>query len=317
MAMSTEQHLPGVEVWRGGVNTWECDDMGHMNVRFYVARAMEGLAGLAAELGMPHAFSPSANATLLVREHHIRFLREAMARAPLHMRGWVADLGETDARLMLVLYHSMTGEPAATFQTLVDHVTPIDGRPFPWSPTTRDRAEALTAPVPDFAAARSVSLEPFESQASLERADVLGLVTIGAGAVSNQDCDVFGRMRAEQFIGRVSDGIPALVNTNRAIVLSGLETPPTNVGGAVLEYRLVHLNWPRAGDRVVIRSGLAGADHRTQRMVHWMLDPATGKAWGTSEAVAVTFDLDARKIIPVTPKAQAALNAVAVKGLEI
>ena len=33
----------GVEVWRGGVNTWECDEMGHLNVRFYVARAMEGL----------------------------------------------------------------------------------------------------------------------------------------------------------------------------------------------------------------------------------------------------------------------------------
>ena len=27
----------GLEVWRGGVNTWECDEMGHLNVRFYVA----------------------------------------------------------------------------------------------------------------------------------------------------------------------------------------------------------------------------------------------------------------------------------------
>jgi acyl-CoA thioester hydrolase len=315
--MSTEQNPPGVEVWRGGVNTWECDDMGHMNVRFYVARAMEGLAGLAAELGMPRAFSPAANATLLVREHHIRFLREARARAPLHMRGWVAEIGETGARLMLALFHSVSGEPAATFQTLVEHVTPVDGRPFPWSTATRTKAAALTARVPDFAAARGLSLAPFESKACLARADALGLMSIGAGAVSNQDCDVFGRMRAEQFIGRVSDGIPALVGVNRGIVLAGLETPPTNVGGAVLEYRLAHLNWPRAGDRVVIRSGLAGADHRTQRMIHWMLDPATGKAWGTSEAIAVTFDLDQRKIIPVSPKAQAELNAAAVKGLTL
>ena len=40
----------GIEVWRGCVNTWECDEMGHLNVRFYVARAMEGLVGLAAAL---------------------------------------------------------------------------------------------------------------------------------------------------------------------------------------------------------------------------------------------------------------------------
>ena len=29
----------GVEVWRGGVNLWECDQMGHLNVRFYAAHA--------------------------------------------------------------------------------------------------------------------------------------------------------------------------------------------------------------------------------------------------------------------------------------
>ena len=45
-----------VEVWRGAVQAWECDEMGHMNVRFHLAKAMQGLAGAAAALGMPHAF---------------------------------------------------------------------------------------------------------------------------------------------------------------------------------------------------------------------------------------------------------------------
>jgi acyl-CoA thioester hydrolase len=57
-----------VEVWRGGVNTWDCDEMGHMNVRHYVSRAMEGLAGLAEALCMPQAFCTTASATLLVRD---------------------------------------------------------------------------------------------------------------------------------------------------------------------------------------------------------------------------------------------------------
>jgi len=69
----------GLEVWRGGVNTLECDAMGHMDVRFYVARAMEGLVGLASALGLNGAFRERANATLLVKDHHIRFLREARA----------------------------------------------------------------------------------------------------------------------------------------------------------------------------------------------------------------------------------------------
>jgi acyl-CoA thioester hydrolase len=59
--------LAEIEVWRGGVAAWEADEMGHLNVGFYVAKAMEALAGLAAELGMPRAFAPAAEATLVVR----------------------------------------------------------------------------------------------------------------------------------------------------------------------------------------------------------------------------------------------------------
>jgi len=308
----------GVEVWRGCVNTWECDEMGHMNVRFYVARAMEGLVGLAAALGMPQAFSPFANATLLVREQHIRFLREARPGAALHMRGCVVEMRETEARFLFVLFHAGGGEPAASFQIVVAHVTPgVEPRPFPWSRQAVDLAAALTAPIPAYAVARSVSLDSFTSQASLARANALGLIPISAGAFGAQDCDGFGRMRPEQFIGRVSDGIATLAAGTRSVILESAEPRPQRVGGAVLEYRLAHLAWPRAGDRFVVRSGMAGVDERTQRLMHWMLDPFTGKPWGTSEAVAVTLDLDARKIVTVSPAARAALSERVIAGLTL
>jgi acyl-CoA thioester hydrolase len=127
----------GVEVWRGGVNTWECDEMGHLNVRFYVARAIEGVAGLASRLGMTSAFCAAADTTLALRDQHIRFLREARPGAILHMRGGVVDMGECDARLLLVLLHSFTGEPAASFQFVLSHVTARDLRAFPWTRRAR------------------------------------------------------------------------------------------------------------------------------------------------------------------------------------
>jgi len=299
-----EAALPGVEIWRGGVNTWDCDEMGHMNVRFYVTRAMEGLAGLAAELGLPHAFTPYANATLLVKEQHIRFLREAHAGAPLHMLGGVIEISDTEARLLQLLVHSGSGELAATFQTTVIHATPREGEPFPWPSIARERAEALKVTVPERARARSIDLSPVTPTASLARSQALGLRRIGLGALTNADCDVFGRMRAEQFIGRVSDGVGAVIYPFRDAIVRHADPAPTRFGGAVLEYRIVHLAWPRAGDRVELRSGLMGTDARTMRIAHWMLDPTTGKAWGSSEAVAITFDLDARKAVPVTDAAR-------------
>ena len=313
--MNRETNQPGVEIWRGGVNTWECDEMGHMNVRFYVVKAVEGLVSLAALLGLPQAFTEHANSTLIVREQHIRFLKEAHAGAALHMVGGVVAMGEDEARLVQLLIHSDSGEIAATFQTVVAHVTPREGRAFAWPARALERAEALRMEIPAQAQARSVSLDPAPSLASLEQAEALGLMRIGLGAISTADCDAFGRMRPELFIGRVSDGIGRLVMDCRAIVSRHAASPPVREGGAVLEYRLAQFDWPRAGDRFELRSGLVGADSRTMRLVHWMLDPDTGRAWGASEAVAITFDLDARKIVPISQAAQGELAGKAISGL--
>ena len=315
--MTAAEGLPGVEIWRGGVNTWDCDEMGHMNVRHYVVRAQEGLIGLAAELGLPGAFTPHANATLLVKEHHIRFLREAHAGAPLTMLGGVIEMGETEARLLQLLIHPATGELAATFQTTVVHATPREGQPFPWPKIARERAQALMIEVPERARARSIDLSPFTPTASLARADALKLSRIGLGGLLPSDCDVYGRMRAEQFIGRVSDGIGAFIHPFRDVVVEHAQHRPARMGGAVLEYRIAYLAWPTIGDRIDIRSGLLGTDARTMRVVHWMLDPATGEPWGTSEAVAITFDLDARKVVPVSDAARAALSAFEIEGLAL
>jgi len=299
-----------VEVWRGGVASWECDQMGHLNVGFYVAKSMEALAGLAAELGMPGAFAANAEATLVVREQHIRFIKEARPGAPLTISAGVIEIGETDARLMLLMRHQ-TGELAASFQTLAVHATARDGRPFPWPDRIRARAEALCVQVPENAAPRSIGLQPIQTQASLARADELGLVRTGLRVIDAQDCDAFGRMRTETFMHRLSDGIPHFFAGRRP----GTGEPDRKVGGAALEYRLIHHAWPRAGDRLELRSGSAGGDARFRRLVHWLLDPDTGRPWGSAEAIAVSFDLETRKLITLSDEEFARVEADAVPGL--
>lgn len=302
--------MADVEVWRGGVANWECDQMGHLNVGFYVAKSMEALAGLAAELGMPGAFAAAAEATLVVREQHIRFIKEARPGAPLTITGGVIEMGEADARLMLLMHHH-TGELAASFQTLAVHATARDGRAFPWPDRIRARAEALKAEVPLNAAPRSIGLEPIETQASLSRADELGLVRTGLRVIDTHDCDAFGRMRTETFMHRLSDGIPHFFAGRRP----GTVDTDRKVGGAALEYRLIHHAWPRAGDRLELRSGSAGGDARFRRLVHWLLDPDTGRPWGSAEAIAVSFDLETRKLITLSDEELARVEADAVKGL--
>jgi acyl-CoA thioester hydrolase len=307
----------GLEVWRGGVNSWECDEMGHLNVRFYVARAMEGLVGLAAALGLPEAFREKATATLLLKDHHMRFLREARAGTPLHMLAGVLEMDDSSARFLQVLIHSLTGDIAASFQTCVVHATAQDGRPFNWSRRTLAESERLRVELPARAALRSVDLGPPSGQASLALANEYDLIRLGAGAVGAADCDVFGQMRPDALIGRVSDGVPTLAAALRAGPTDALQPRPKGVGGAALEYRVSYQAWPRAGDRFEIRSGLAAVGDRTQKLVHWILDPNTGRAWATAEAISVSLDLDARKIIPISAEDRGRLSGKIRAGLRL
>lgn len=308
--------MAAVEVWGGGVNTWECDRMGHMNVRYYVAKAMDGLAGLAAELGMPGVFAPGAPATLLVREHHIRFLREAHPGAFLYMTGGVLEMGESDARLLLTFFHP-SGEPCATFNTVVSHVTAQDARPFPWPQRIHERAQGLTTELADYAAPRSIGLDPVASRASLERAEALNLRRAGRGVFDVRDCDAFGRMRPELFMSKLSDGISQVFGGTASQLVANGAPEGARIGGAALEYRLLYLGWPRAGDRYVLRSGLSGCDERARRLIHWLLDPDTGRPWGVAEAIVISLDLDARKVIKMPPETQAAIRLEAFEGLSL
>ena len=305
----------GDEIWAGGANAWECDEMGHLNVRFWMAKALEALAGLAAQLGMPQAFKAGAGSTLLVCEQHIRFLSEARAGTWLWATGGVVEIEPTQARLFVVIRH-LSGQPAATFLFRVSHVTSEDLRPFPWPKRVTAAAVERMVEVPAFAMARGIDLKPQgTTAASLERAVALGLDRIGLGTVQAVELDVFGRMRGEMFAARVSDGVAKLFGNDRPGPVSTPGEPPSRIGGAVMEYRILHHDWPRAGDHVEVRSGLSETTPRIRRVIHWMVDPISGKPWVTAEAIALSFDLDTRKVIDINPQAHAALSAQVIPGL--
>ena len=56
---------------------------------------------------------------------------------------------------------------------------------------------------------------------------------------------------------------------------------------------------------------------KTHSFVHWVIDPETGEAWCTTEAVAVALNLETRKIMPATPELVASLAKVAPAGLSV
>ncbi|MDZ4761304.1 MAG: acyl-ACP thioesterase [Alphaproteobacteria bacterium] len=308
-----------IEVYRGSCNSWETDEMGHMNVRFYVARMMEGLAEFACQAGMPHAFRADSGSTLRPRDQHIRFLREALAGKPFHMRAGVLDIADTSCLVYQQIDHA-SGVPCAAFRTWVDHVDVESGATFPWSRTTRARLEDLRCEAPALLAPRSLdfAVAPRKS-AKMADADAVGAPLIGRGIVQPQHCDLLDRMMPEFFIGRVSDSVSNLLGPWREELAAraAARGEPFRTGGAVLEYRIVYRRWPRAGDRFIVRSSLGSVSDKIHSIVHWTIDPDSGDAWCTSEALAVTLNLDTRKIVQAAPEQMEMLKKRIPSGLTV
>jgi acyl-CoA thioester hydrolase len=301
--MSHPAPLPA-PLYQGSVNTWECDDGGHLNVRFHFERAVIGLAHMACALDIPRAFTAQAGSTLVPLEAHVRFLKEARPGAPLVMHGGVVEFGESDARLCLDMRHG-DGSPASCFTFKVAHADTRGFRPFQWSARTKAAARRMSCAIPDHARPRSIDLTCLPSQASRDRAEELGASRIGATMVTPDQCDAFGRLRGDHFPGRISDSVPNLLAHWRRESAAEAKAEPA---GAVVEARLVFRRFPRAGDLIEVHSGVAEVGEKTLRLVHWLVDPESGAAWASMEAVALTFDTATRKAIAPSEAARDAMR---------
>lgn len=309
--------VDGLEVWRGSVNAWECDQMGHFSARFYNVLVRQGIVGLAAALGVPGAFRSDARETLLVTEQHMRFLKEARLSFPLHLTTGIIAASHDGLEALFLLRHSRTGDLAASMRTTLVLADTKSGAPLPVPDEVLRRAETLRVELPEQARPRSVSLDPVETMASLERADARELMCASRGAIGQESCDVFGRLRLEGFLTAVTDGMPMIGATVRGDLADYVDLPAERIGGAMIEYRLLYHRYPRAGDRFELRSGLADVSGRTMRIVHWLIDPETGLPWFSGEGVTLSFDLEARKAIALPPEAQAAMRKNLLPDLAI
>jgi acyl-CoA thioester hydrolase len=307
--MSHPAPLPA-PLYQGSVNTWECDDGGHLNVRFHFERAMIGIAHMAHALELPRAFSSRGGSTLRIREAHVRFLKEARPGEPLVMHGGVSKLEESGATLCLDMRHA-DGAPSSCFNVKVAHVDTRNFRPFAWSQRSRDAAKRLQVNLAAHAKPRSIDLDRApNAEASLPRAIELEARRIGGTMVTPDQCDSFGRLRGDQFVGRVSDSVPNFLHQWRK------EAGEANNGaapaGAVVEARFVYRRFPRPGDLIEVFTGISEVGEKTLRLTHWLCDPATGDAWASMEAVALTFDTATRKTISPSPEARARLSKLTI-----
>ena len=218
-----------IVIGRGSVQQEECDVMGHMNVRHYVARVADALDWLMLEAGL----APS-RARLAVMDQHLRFLREMSPGTPFTILGGIIGVAAERLRAVVEIRNSVTDAPAAALVTDLG----LWGAPLPGWPM----AQALLVALPDHAGPRGLAFDPPVPLPDRAAAQAMGLTEGYRGAIRPHECDMEGVMRPDVVIARIWDGVPNLRNRG-----TGLGIREEGMGSAALEYRVAQFRPLRVG----------------------------------------------------------------------
>lgn len=249
------------------VNSWDCDENDHLNVQGYfalfdtAARHFHLITGDGDATGSGH----------LVR--HVRYHAELRPAEPIKVESFVADgpFAGTIVHRMIAL---KDGRLSATA---------IDGH---------DTARARHVPVPDEALPRGIAA----GAAALVRPDPAKTTVTNRSIVSPSECGQDGRITDRFFVARFSDAAPHIWD------YAGLTTTwlnEHNCGRVAVEIRLTPGDRLKAGDLVVVESGITAVGNRTFSLRHTVIEPRSGKIAAIGDAVALAMDLDSRKAVAI------------------
>ncbi|MFN6993100.1 MAG: acyl-CoA thioesterase [Aquincola tertiaricarbonis] len=276
---------------RGAINSWECDQWGHLNVQFYLAKASDAQAHLAARLGLMPTRLRSLKDSLMPATDRALFKRELRAGDIFFIRSGVRAVaadGTLDIASRMV--NQETGIESAAFETRLRWVGPDRTTPLPW---------------PDDVAAAAATLagELAELQRPQPMADVLPmqqqpehLLLTYRGSVEAWECDSAGVAPPRAHIARFNDAITHLF---RAMKIDRAELFASGLGSAALDYDIAYHRPLRSGTAVEIRSGMLALSDKVFHLVHYVLDSASGEVITTIVVAALFFDLAARKSVPM------------------
>lgn len=291
--MSPVHRLP--VIGRGAVNTWECDQWGHLNVQFYRAKASDALAVLACQLGLPPSRLRGATELVLPVAERILFKRELRAGDIYVLRAGLRAI-ESDGALRVAsrMINQDSGVEAAAFETRL-HWTSRDGRDRrPWPEAVLAAATAHAAhgaslwaelpPPPPMA--RALPAPP-----ELDR----HLLTY-RGAVESWECDTSGLATPRAHIARFNDAITHLF---RVLEIDRGALHASGLGSAVLDYEIDYRQALRSGQAIEMRSGLLDAGDKVFHVFHYIVDSSSGDIITSVVVAALFFDLSARKAVPL------------------
>src|ERR1700722_17322518 len=110
------------EAARGAVYPWECAQIGHMNIMWYVGKFDEANWNLFARIGLTPTYLRESGRGMAGVQQNITYRRELFAGDIVEVKSVLLEIGDKTIRFMHEMRNAETGEIAATCEITAVHL---------------------------------------------------------------------------------------------------------------------------------------------------------------------------------------------------
>ncbi len=135
--------------YRGAVYPWHCDQVGHMNVMWYVGKFDEATWGFFAGLGLTPGYFREAGRGMAAVRQEITYLRELLAGDVITVRSSLLEIREKVIRFRHEMIREEDGETAAVTRITAVHLDSAARRSCPFPAVVLEKGRRLVRPDPE------------------------------------------------------------------------------------------------------------------------------------------------------------------------
>lgn len=273
----------------------QIDQLGHMNVRFYLAHTLAGARELLKRIGLPGPTDSDGPTRTQFTDLYTRHYHEQLEGASLEVWGGVLEVRDAEIRLYFELRNPDRGELAATFAFRGRHEDVKSGGLVDIGDEIALAAERASVDWPKHGQPRSLDLNRTPPAQSLSKLKSMGLGNRPMHVVKESACDAHGVYRVDAFQDLVwaSDGI-----NNEEDWLRTLENGD-RMAFATMESRFTLHELPRVGARVQSYWATVGIVGKSSRETFWVFDLDREALLATASFADVAFNVTTRRAIEI------------------
>ncbi len=276
--------------YRGAVEAWECDQMKHMNVQFYMSKASSAFAHFQNAMGVTPARIRQDRHSMRFQDLRIQYKSEMRSGGLMHGYSGVRSVNSDVIKGFIHLFDSQKQVLSCVYEFTARYENLDTGKILPIPNDIKETALSYEDEHTD-------QYVPAPMKSIIMPARKLDhMFETNRSAVDVWECDAFDNIEARHIVGRFSDAashIMGQVGMTRAM------QKERNLGSAALDYYTEFHAPIKMASSLVLKSALLDRKPKNFIFGHHMINCDTQEIVNSTTVLGCYFDMTARKAVPL------------------